>query len=100
MRGKPMPTYTVSVTAPGHLAPTFEQVLDVLGGAAMVGDETYPLVTLSFDVHARNRSQAVEKGWLRPAALVPSGSDLDVEVVSSSAVEGRRPWWRRALSRV
>ena len=91
-----MPTYTVSVTGPGDLAPGFEQMLDALAAPAMVGDETTPTVTLYFDVRARNRDQAVERAWLRSQSFV--GPDVTVTIVPSDEVEGRNaPLWRRLL---
>lgn len=93
-----MPTYTVSLTGPGDLMGRFEQMLDVLPGAALEGDESLPVATLWFDVRAPNADAAVERAFLR-AQNVLRGAEVTFEVVLSRTVEGRRPWWRELFAR-
>ena len=91
-----MPTYTVSVSGPGALAPGFEQMLDVVDTPALVGSEDTETATLYFDVRARNRDEAIERAWLRAQSFV--SGEVTSSVVPASEVEGRRvSWWRRLL---
>lgn len=97
MRESTMPTYTVSVTAPGNpYARTFEQMLDVLPAAAMEGSEETAMATLWFDVKAPNPDAAIERAYLRAHGML-TGADVEFRVVRSSTVPGRQPWWRRLL---
>jgi hypothetical protein len=97
MRRTNVRTYTVSITGAGTLAPRFEQMLDVLPAAAMEGGEGHGAATLWFDVRARNADAAIERAYLRTHRLLSDASDVTFAIVPSRAVEGRRPWWRRAL---
>lgn len=86
-------TYVAKVTAPGALAEDFEQMLDVLGAAAMEGADGDEEITLWFDVRARSSRRAVEKAYLSISNIVTrSPGAIALSVTRDRRVAGRRPF--------
>jgi hypothetical protein len=66
--------HAVHLVGAGALAGDFEDVLDDLPGAVMVGDESTSVVTLTFDAWGRSRTEALTHARRLVAPVIEAAS--------------------------